>query len=90
MSARTGRILALFRAEMKAVVRDRRAIVTSVILPLAIMPAFLFLTSWKARSTAKSLAEAHGGSLRFESVLGEGTRAILSFPQPPVTPEARF
>ena len=39
---------------------------------------------------AKSLAEAHGGSLRFESVLGEGTRAILSFPQPPVTPEARF
>jgi two-component system cell cycle sensor histidine kinase PleC len=35
---------------------------------------------------AKSLAEAHGGSLRFESVLGEGTRAILSFPQPPVTP----
>jgi PAS domain S-box-containing protein len=34
---------------------------------------------------AKSLAEAHGGSLRFESVLGEGTRAILSFPQPPVT-----
>ena len=39
---------------------------------------------------AKSLAEAHGGSLRFESALGEGTRAILSFPQPPVTPEARF
>jgi PAS domain S-box-containing protein len=34
---------------------------------------------------AKSLAEAHGGSLRFESILGEGTRAILSFPQPPVT-----
>jgi PAS domain S-box-containing protein len=39
---------------------------------------------------AKSLAEAHGGSLRFESTLGEGTRAILSFPQPPVTPSTRF
>jgi two-component system cell cycle sensor histidine kinase PleC len=38
---------------------------------------------------AKSLAEAHGGSLRFESKLGEGTRAILTFPQPPVTPESR-
>jgi two-component system cell cycle sensor histidine kinase PleC len=35
---------------------------------------------------AKSLAEAHGGSLRFESAPGEGTRAILSFPQPPVMP----
>jgi len=31
---------------------------------------------------AKSLAEAHGGSLRFESEPGQGTRAILSFPQP--------
>lgn len=39
---------------------------------------------------AKSLAEAHGGSLRFESILGEGTRAILSFPQPPATPGARL
>jgi two-component system cell cycle sensor histidine kinase PleC len=39
---------------------------------------------------AKSLAEAHGGSLRFESVLGEGTRAILSFPQPPVTPGSQI
>jgi two-component system cell cycle sensor histidine kinase PleC len=39
---------------------------------------------------AKSLAEAHGGSLRFESILGEGTRAILSFPQPPVMPGARL
>jgi two-component system cell cycle sensor histidine kinase PleC len=39
---------------------------------------------------AKSLAEAHGGSLRFESILGEGTRAILSFPQPPVTPGTRL
>lgn len=58
MSPRTGRILALFRAEMKAVARDRRAIVTSVVLPMAIMPAFLFLTSWKARSDAKTLAEA--------------------------------
>jgi two-component system cell cycle sensor histidine kinase PleC len=38
---------------------------------------------------AKSLAEAHGGSLRFESAPGEGTRAILSFPQPPVPPEPR-
>jgi two-component system cell cycle sensor histidine kinase PleC len=38
---------------------------------------------------AKSLAEAHGGSLRFESVLGEGTRAILSFPQPPAMPDTR-
>ncbi len=37
---------------------------------------------------AKSLAEAHGGSLRFESNLGEGTRAILSFPQPPMAPRA--
>jgi len=35
---------------------------------------------------AKSLAEAHGGSLRFESRPGEGTRAILTFPQPPVLP----
>jgi PAS domain S-box-containing protein len=35
---------------------------------------------------ARSLAEAHGGGLRFESVLGEGTRAILTFPQPPVLP----
>jgi two-component system cell cycle sensor histidine kinase PleC len=39
---------------------------------------------------AKSLAEQHGGSLRFESTLGEGTRAILSFPQPPVTPMTRL
>ena len=39
---------------------------------------------------AKSLAEAHGGGLRFESILGEGTRAILSFPQPPVMPGTRF
>jgi PAS domain S-box-containing protein len=39
---------------------------------------------------AKSLAEAHGGSLRYESVLGEGTRAILSFPQPPVIPGSRL
>jgi two-component system cell cycle sensor histidine kinase PleC len=39
---------------------------------------------------AKSLAEAHGGSLRFESILGEGTRAILSFPQPPVMPGTRL
>jgi len=39
---------------------------------------------------AKSLAEAHGGSLRFESTLGEGTRAILSFPQPPVMPGTRL
>ena len=39
---------------------------------------------------AKSLAEAHGGSLRFESNLGEGTRAILSFPQPPLTPGSRL
>jgi two-component system cell cycle sensor histidine kinase PleC len=39
---------------------------------------------------AKSLAEAHGGSLRFESILGEGTRAILSFPQPPVMPGVRL
>jgi two-component system cell cycle sensor histidine kinase PleC len=38
---------------------------------------------------AKSLAEAHGGSLRFESAPGEGTRAILTFPQPPVPPEPR-
>jgi two-component system cell cycle sensor histidine kinase PleC len=38
---------------------------------------------------AKSLAEQHGGSLRFESVVGEGTRAILSFPQPPVMPGPR-
>ena len=38
---------------------------------------------------AKSLAEAHGGALRFESVLGEGTRAILTFPQPPVLPGTR-
>jgi PAS domain S-box-containing protein len=39
---------------------------------------------------AKSLAEAHGGSLRFESILGEGTRAILSFPQPPLMPGTRL
>jgi two-component system cell cycle sensor histidine kinase PleC len=39
---------------------------------------------------AKSLAEAHGGSLRFESALGEGTRAILSFPQPPLMPGTRL
>ena len=39
---------------------------------------------------AKSLAEAHGGSLRFESNLGEGTRAILSFPQPPLMPGSRL
>jgi len=39
---------------------------------------------------AKSLAEAHGGSLRFESTPGEGTRAILSFPQPPVMPGSRL
>ncbi len=39
---------------------------------------------------AKSLAEAHGGSLRFESKPGEGTRAILSFPQPPVMPGSRL
>jgi PAS domain S-box-containing protein len=32
---------------------------------------------------ARSLAEAHGGSLRYESTPGAGTRAILSFPQPP-------
>jgi two-component system cell cycle sensor histidine kinase PleC len=39
---------------------------------------------------AKSLAEAHGGSLRYESTPGEGTRAILSFPQPPVMPGTRL
>ena len=39
---------------------------------------------------AKSLAEAHGGSLRFESAPGEGTRAILSFPQPPLTASPRL
>jgi PAS domain S-box-containing protein len=33
---------------------------------------------------AKSLAEAHGGSLRFESEPGQGTRAILTLPQPPI------
>ncbi|GAB2178197.1 PAS domain-containing sensor histidine kinase [Dongia sp. agr-C8] len=38
---------------------------------------------------AKSLAEQHGGSLRFESKPGEGTRAILSFPQPPAMPGAQ-
>ena len=30
---------------------------------------------------AKSLVEAHGGTLRFESTPGQGTRAILTFPQ---------
>ncbi|WP_395018273.1 PAS domain-containing sensor histidine kinase [Dongia sp.] len=39
---------------------------------------------------AKSLAEAHGGTLRFESKPGEGTRAILTFPQPPVMPGTRL
>lgn len=32
---------------------------------------------------ARTLAEAHGGELRFESVPGAGTRAYLNLPQPP-------
>jgi two-component system cell cycle sensor histidine kinase PleC len=38
---------------------------------------------------AKSLAEAHGGSLRFESAPGLGTKAFLCIPQPPVLVSAQ-
>jgi sodium transport system permease protein len=48
---------ALFGAEIRMLLRDRRTIVASVVLPLLVMPLVLFSASWVHRHRAERLDE---------------------------------
>jgi sodium transport system permease protein len=48
-------VATLFRNEMRMVLRDRRTIVTAVVLPLVVMPLMLFGSSWTQKKHERAL-----------------------------------
>jgi sodium transport system permease protein len=54
---RLATVTTLFRNELRMVLRDRRTIVTSILLPLVVMPIMLFGSSWVSKKREKTLQE---------------------------------
>ena len=61
MKLNAATIATLFRHELRMALRDRRTIVTSIVLPLLVMPLFLFGSIWtqKKRTHALQATEFH-------------------------------
>jgi ABC-type Na+ efflux pump permease subunit/membrane protease YdiL (CAAX protease family) len=55
MAIKLATIRTLFVTEIRMVLRDRRTIVTSIVLPLLIMPLMLFISSWINKRHEKKL-----------------------------------
>jgi len=49
-------VLALYRAELRMALRDRRMVFFSILLPLAVMPVVLFSSLWAQRQRDKEVA----------------------------------
>jgi sodium transport system permease protein len=57
MSLNLSTIKTLFRAELRMVLRDRRMLVTSVLLPLLVTPLMLLGSSWSLKKRERTLQE---------------------------------
>jgi sodium transport system permease protein len=56
MSLQAAAIRTLLAAELRMLLRDRRAIATSIVLPVLVMPLMLFASSWANRQRERTLA----------------------------------
>jgi hypothetical protein len=54
---RLATVATLFRNELRMVLRDRRTIVTSIILPLIVMPILLFGSVWTGKKREQTLQQ---------------------------------
>jgi sodium transport system permease protein len=89
MFLRLGTVKTLFRTEMRMVLRDRRMIVTSIVLPLLVMPLMFFGSSWSIKRHQRQLqlmeikyAVAGTGADQVRALL-DATRARLASSPPP-------
>ncbi len=77
-------IRTLYRTELRMVLRDRRTIVLSIILPLLVMPLMIFASRWTAERREQKLQETEytyavtGPQADFARALLEATRQRLS------------
>jgi sodium transport system permease protein len=69
MTILTDRVRALFAMELRTLLRDRRTVVLSIVLPLAIMPLMLFASRWMEDRRQRAL------ELRESSYAVTGPRA---------------
>jgi sodium transport system permease protein len=77
-------ILVLFRNELKMILRDRRSVLLSIVLPLVVMPLMLFSSTWmqkkreaKLRSTTYHYAVTGPEAASARSLLA-ATKALIS------------
>lgn len=84
----------LFRAEMRMVLRDRRTIITSIVLPLLVMPLMLLGSSWTIKQRNQKLKKTvcryavTGSQAAFVRALATATRERLAVEQ--AKPSAGF
>lgn len=58
MKIRFPTVLALFGCEIRMLLRDRRTIITAIVLPLVVMPLVLFGSRWTQQKRERTLAES--------------------------------
>ena len=57
MKFRPATIGTLFRAELRMLLRDRRTVIVSLVLPLAVMPVMLLCSNWTVKHREQTLRE---------------------------------
>ena len=87
-----GSLAALYQAEMRMVLRDRRTVFASIVLPLVVMPVMLLSTSWvqefrESRSRGTVLLYAVDGSVGRGGRWIDATRSRLDAPGKGRNPE---
>src|SRR5678816_3937487 len=55
MGVKLGLVGVLFRNELRMVLRDKRSVITTIILPLLLMPLMLFSSTWTSKKREEKL-----------------------------------
>lgn len=88
MNSRTiSAVITLYRMELRALLRDRRTIILSVVLPLLFMPLILFMSSRVKQSSAqKAESRSHSYAIAYGSLRGRAepllSQALSQAPKP--------
>ncbi|MDP1572177.1 MAG: ABC transporter permease subunit [Vicinamibacterales bacterium] len=77
MSPATRRIATLFTTELRTMLRDRRTVIMSIVLPVVLMPVFLFAQQLMEERRTRAL-EARAYTYAVDGVLAEEARPLVA------------
>lgn len=76
MSTASVRVRTLYLTELRTLLRDRRTVMLSIVLPLVVMPIMLFASRWVEERRARSL-EAREASFAVEGPRADEARQLV-------------